>query len=265
MIKLYLQTSINLSPDQPSATAINLWNNSDFVVSNIEGLRIGEKDLAVSTMPYKDGDTVQNISGAPRDVTIEIKPTKDNGDFSQTYDLFSKYLGKEVYLFWQKRKTADGDFSMVLEGIMTECEMPMFSEDVRMTFTIHCANPYWYKPFSTIVSDVTKTSIIGTAPPRNIMFVISNGTIPAASKYLRIGNYDTKYHWKLQATSTDLTGEVKVSNNPVSITVANVSHLETVASPLNNSNICGEVRCRIIDGLAYTELPFTIRYNPQWY
>ena len=260
MEKLYLKTVKNAS-----VGGISLWNNTDFVVSNIEGLRLGKKELALSTMPYIDGDIVQNIVGSPRDITVEIKPTENTGDFSQTYDLFSKHLGKTVYLLWVDRKTIEGTFSMLLEGVMTECEMPMFSEDVRLTFTIHCSNPYWQHGYKKTVSDTTEATILGSAPPSNVKITIPNGTIPAAGEMF-IGQNSGVEGWILISPTSDITGTIIAQTNPISLKVNGTSHLEAISNGFRLSELGKIIQCMSIQHPApATPNTFSIEYIPQWY
>ena len=245
---------------------VTLFRNDNFVVSKIEGIRWGQKEASLSSNAFTDGDTIQNIKGMPREVNIELKPLNSTGDFSEVYDYFSQYLGRTVYLYWKGRKTKDGTFNMWLEGTMITCEMPMFENDVRVTFTIHCENPYWMGGIETLnVSAGQSGKLKGTAPPYNPYVEVTNGLIPTGSgNWLHIGG------WFFNATSTDLTGKVIASCTKTSkiLTVGGASHLETIASAFSPSGLVNpshNISCTSSKNGTYAGYTFSITYNPQWY
>lgn len=237
--------------------------NDDFVVSDIDGIRLGAAELAAQSSVYQIGDTIINTKIMPRDITVTLKPLKDKGDYTQIFDKFAKRLGKLCYLIWKDRVTADGIFTMSLEGTMTECDLPMFNKKNELSFTLHCARPLW-RGNSAAIQTFTgiSTDIIGTAPPAYVNLEVNSCTIPTGSgNKLNIGACTFK------APSTDISGKLimNLSETTKTLTVAGTSHLETIASPFSVSEIGTSLYCSsMVSGTAqaYT---ISANYLPRWY
>lgn len=238
----------------------NQYADLDFVVSNINGLRWGENELAITDNVYTDGDNIQNAKGMPRIVEIELKPIEGKGDYSALYDRFSTFLDEKCSIRWVNRKTADGVKEVQTDDVvMVSCEAPTNEQDTRLTMTFHCPNPFWYDINSTSDDNpgTRYTTIKGTAPPTNIEIVAENVVIPANTP-LEIGG------WKLQARGSDISANV-LFLRPYMVWINSVERLDVVASPMSPRALGKKVRVERYESGSTTAYPFSIGYNAQYY
>lgn len=270
---------------------INLFKSDDFIVSNIENLTWTQYDLATTDSPFLDGDKVQNIRGLARDITVELKPRKDKGDFTNILNPILKLAGQEVVLIW-KNQICDGETAdWKINGIIDSIDPPRFEKDVRLTFNIHCSNPYWHSAGVTAQSDANGyVQLKGTAPTK-VNIYIPNGTIPSTNvEYpsgstpprLGISCGDTGWTFDRGNAST-LTGSIMIVTTkdspllietgyePISVSVSGVKHLETVKTPLKAFKPY-KLSCTYwhpdhenSEGLYSDLLPFEVYYEPRYY
>ena len=235
---------------------IPLFNNDKFKVDSAENLRWGTKELALQTNPYIDGDSIQNIRGISRDIEFTIKPIDDIGDFSSIFDDFARFLGKPVTLEWKNRTTPSGTAEVKITGLMTECEAPLTENDTKITFTIHCKDPYWEGAAENL-KNVSSVTIKGSAPPRVSIVEVASATIPTVG-YFKVGG------WFFKAQTTDLTGKVVIMP-PSSITVGGVSHIETIDNGMAAKDVPDEVICRSLISGSLVNYNFDFLYYPRYY
>lgn len=137
---------------------IPLFGSEDFVVDNIENLTWANTELSLATNPYRAGDIITNARGLARDVGITIKPLDKVGDFNNIVHKFARLVNQRIKLIWKNRSIPsltldrgnvppqyydDLECDLVLFGAVNEFDVPRFSNDVRLSFNIHCENPYW--------------------------------------------------------------------------------------------------------------------------
>lgn len=238
--------------------------NDDFVVSNIDGIRIGQLELATQTSTYGMGDTIVNQRLMPRDITVSLKPLKGKGDYTPIYEQFSKRLGKECYLIWKDRETADGTFTMFIKGVMTECELPMFEQNNEVTFTLHCETPLWEALANTVTFSGTSAAIVGDAPPKNITITVDDCTIPTGrSNVLYIGLCSFK------SQSADVSGDVTLllTDSFKSFRVDGNERLELINSPFNVTKLAEEglLFCKSYINGVEQSYDISATYTPRWY
>lgn len=133
----------------------SLFNSNDFIVKSIENLSFASANLALTTTPYADGDTVQNSVGNARDITLTLKPLKSIGNmdavfaFDRVIHTFARMYRRTVSLTWKDKETPSfrDDIPLkrdwYIEGIISEIECSRFESDVELSINIHCSYPYW--------------------------------------------------------------------------------------------------------------------------
>ena len=251
----------NTIPSFSQGNLISLFDDEKFIVENVEGLRAGQIELATTDNPYRMGDIVQNKRLLPKDITVTLKPTADKGNYSKLFDTFARYLGNTVYLLWKNRETADGTFSMLLEGVMTECELPAFEDGTRVSFTIHCETPLWRSMGGAITFTGMSLTLKGNAPPDDVQITVPNGTIPSgAGNYLKVN--ECWFH-----SRTSATGDISIylSDTIKQIKVGAVSRLDTVASPFTVLGLKGYISVVSDVNGEITFNNFSVSYDPRWY
>ena len=261
--------------DTTNSKLINLFNNDDFVVANVEGLRWGQYELSTQTHPYNSGDIVTNKRGIERDITIELKPKGSKGDYTSVFETFAKFLGKEVALCWIDRNTVDGIRDVYITGVLNECEEPAFNDDVRLTMNVHCSFPYWKsKRIYNVVAEMQ--TIEGTAPT----FVVVNAygvTIPSYllnekinGLWLWSGSYNEGNYIRIASPSTSaITGDVVIDpqlySSESAVTIDGTARLDTVYSPLIALPPSNSVYLTTRTSSTSTNNPFNINYTPLYY
>jgi len=266
-----------------TGTEYNLFHNDDFEVSNIENLTWSEYELSTSTNPFKSGDTIQNQRGLARDISIELKPIKDKGNFSKILNDLMKFVGDDVYLQWLNQECDGITSDWVIYGVMDSIEVPRFSNDVRATLNIHCSDPYWRGPQITESSVNQRLKLKGTAPT-NIKLTVNDVTIPKTPVAALSGGTESAYlsvkvgnapGWKFNTNaSNNLTGDLVVDtrkSTPV-VTLDGTSRLDLVSAPLSSfipRNVWFTVAWYHPDHLdgssVYTGYDFTVEYYPRYY
>lgn len=261
-----------------------LFNNEDFIVSKIENLTWGTYELSASTNPFKPGDIIQNQKGQPRDIAIELKPKKDNGNFSSIINSLLKLVGDDVYLLWKDQKCDGITSDWVIYGIMDSVETPRFEEDVRVTLNIHCSDPYWRGSKITETSVNQRLKLKGTAPteikltvngvtiPKSPVAALSGGT-EAAYLEVKVGNAPG---WKFNTNgANNLTGDLIVDNSgkiPL-VSFNDTSRLDLVDAPLS-SFLPRDIGFTVTwyhpdfltpNGSFYTGFDCTVEYYPRYY
>ena len=118
---------------------LDLLHNENFYLIGVDGLTSVNADVAASTTPSMDGDTVNSIVAQPRTLAITLR-------FKQGV---SVEAAKRIILSTIKPKLR-GRLRMVdtgrtteIAGLVTVIDMPRFSDAVVMQFQMHCSNPYW--------------------------------------------------------------------------------------------------------------------------
>lgn len=266
-----------------TGTEYNLFRNDDFEVSNIDNLTWSEYELSTSTNPFTSGDKIQNQRGLARDISIELKPIKDKGNFSKILNDLMKFVGDDVYLQWLNQECDGITSDWVIYGVMDSIDVPRFSNDVRATLNIHCSDPYWRGPQRTESSSNKRLKLKGTAPT-DIRLVVNNVTIPktpvaalsggTASAYLQV-QVGNAAGWKFNTNgANNLTGNLIVDNSGKSplVSLDGTSRLDLVAAPLSPFiprdtwfNVSWYHPDFLDNSSLYTSFDFSVTYRPRYY
>ena len=290
-MKLFLITdllNINLLKEGETETLPDVsLNNDAFILANAENLTWGQSNLSLTENPYKSGDIVQNSKGAARDITLELKPLKNRGDYTSLYNKLALSVGRVVTLVQRDAKVSETETDEIsIGGIITEFEAPRIGTDLRCTLTIHCSNPYWY---GTLIENAESTNgkltVKGTAPTK-LDVVIPNAVIPKkeiitdayggqsiTGLYLYARNIGDADSWRFNYTSdlsnwgdlTVLTGNWNSFRKGISITLGSTGiGLALLDSPLHG--LVGDVYCKTLtNNGTLTPLEFTATYCPAYY
>lgn len=122
---------------------ISLSDNTDFILSNVDGLTYSSADLATVITPGIDGDVVNNVQAQPRGIVLDLI-FKDGVNIEEAKRNILKVvkLKQTGTLEW----TQNGR-TWIIKGIVEAVDMPRFYTggyaNVAMQITMHCSQPFW--------------------------------------------------------------------------------------------------------------------------
>lgn len=156
-----------------------LTGNSNFKLTNIDGLTIASVDLSSSTVASMDGDVVNNKRTTPRGIVLDI--TIEGADVEAKKRYILRYIKpkQKARLRW----TQD-DREIEIEGIIEDIEMPRFTNKVVMQVSMYCSQPYW-EDIDYIIQEISEILNLHyfTDSPDDMLYFPAEG-IP-------LGEYDT--------------------------------------------------------------------------
>lgn len=118
---------------------LDLWQNELFHLVDVDGLTLVNTDVASSTTPSMDGDTVNLIQAQARVMVLTLR-------FKQGV---SVEVAKRHVLSIVKPKLkgtlrmVDENRTTEINGVVTAIAMPRFTNAVMMQITLHCSSPFW--------------------------------------------------------------------------------------------------------------------------
>lgn len=122
-----------------NGSAIELFYSEDFYIADIEGFSSLTADVASSTTPSVDGDTVNMIQVQPRDIILTLL-FKHGVDVEQAKRRILRTVKPKLK---GKLRMLHDERDVEIEGVVTSVTMPRFSNQVAMQITLHCSIPYW--------------------------------------------------------------------------------------------------------------------------
>ena len=158
-----------------------LVNNENFNLSGCDGLTKTDVDLAVSSVPALDGDTVNNIQAKPRTIVLYIEPKSDK-NVEEVKRYVTSFVKPKLNgkLVWKQN-----DREIEIIGIVQALEMPRFSEKCVMQISLYCSDPYWADAETVIKS-------LSNILPMHY-FSIDAGGIAFTESGLPFGLYDRNH------------------------------------------------------------------------
>jgi len=122
---------------------ISLSDNTDFILSNVDGLTYSSADISTVITPGIDGDVVNNVQAQPRGIVLDlIFKVGVNIEEAKRNILKVVKLKQTGTLEW----TQNGR-TWIIKGIVEAVDMPRFYTggyaNVAMQITMHCSQPFW--------------------------------------------------------------------------------------------------------------------------
>ena len=126
--------------ESPRGSEMPLLHSQYFNLIDIEGMTLAAAELGTTTVPFVDGDLVNNIQAMPRTITLYLKLKETAGiETAKRYILrFVKFkMACKLHLEQDGR-------DIVIEGRVEGIELPRMSDEGSvMVITMHCSQPYW--------------------------------------------------------------------------------------------------------------------------
>lgn len=127
-----------------------LTGNSNFKLTNIDGLTIASVDLSSSTVASMDGATVNNKRTLPRPLLLELTIEGAEVEAKKRYILRYIKPKQKARLRWTQDKR-----EIEIEGIIEDIQMPRFTNKIVMQVSMYCPQPYW-EDIGYIVQEISE-------------------------------------------------------------------------------------------------------------
>ena len=152
---------------------LNLTNNTNFKLSNVDGITQVSNELAVSTIASMDGDFINNVRSIPRSIVLDLS-IENNVENNIRYIL--KYIKPK-----QKSmlRMTIGEEVRIIEGVVEEISAPRYSNLVILQVTLYCSQPYW-EDAEYIVQEIAENVDLFyfTDDPNDMCFFVDGEDIP---------------------------------------------------------------------------------------
>jgi hypothetical protein len=123
----------------PHGTSMPLIPNDYFILTDIDGFTTADSELATVTIPFVDGDVLNNIQARAREVTLYLRLKQDMGiETAKQYVLQFVKLKRPCKLYMER----DGK-PLELAGVVSYINLARFEQGCTMQISIHCSQPYW--------------------------------------------------------------------------------------------------------------------------
>lgn len=158
---------------------LHLTGNSNFKLTNVDGLTHSDAELSSSTVPTMDGDVVNNRRAIPRGIVLDLAIEGADVELKKRY--ISRYIKPQQNA--RLRCTQD-DRELEITGIVKTIDMQRFTNSVVMQVSIYCSQPYW-EDINYIVQEISEVLNLHyfTNSPDDMLYFPAEG-IP-------FGEYDT--------------------------------------------------------------------------
>lgn len=127
-----------------------LTGNSNFKLTNVDGLTSANVELSSSTVASMDGDVVNNERTTPRGIVLDL--TIEGADVEAKKRYILRYIKpkQKARLHWTQN-----DREIEISGIIEAIEMPRFTNTVVMQVSIYCSQPYW-EDIAFVVQEISE-------------------------------------------------------------------------------------------------------------
>lgn len=130
---------------------ISLSNNSDFWLTNVDGLTRGQAALSSVVVGGIDGDFVNNMQAQPRGIVLDLRvKTGVNVEDAKRNILKTIKLKQTGTLEWLQN-----DKTLQIKGIVENIEFPRFNNAVTMQISLHCSQPFW-EDINEILTEISQ-------------------------------------------------------------------------------------------------------------
>lgn len=135
----------------PQGDQIDLANNSNFILTGIDGMTNAAVDISTDSIALADGDFITNTRTQQRAITMYFKINPGVNVEVAKRSILSvikpKQTGKLSYIH--------NDRYLEISGAIETIEMPRFTDNVVMQITMYCSYPYW-QDATEIVQDLSE-------------------------------------------------------------------------------------------------------------
>ena len=166
---------------------INLFDNTYYGITNIDGFTVADVEVASSTTASIDGDVINNLRVTPRTVVLDLK-VKNNVNV-ETAKRWLLHTVKPK-LPGRIRMTQDGR-ETELGGIVENIEMPRFTNGVICQVSLHCSVPYW-QDVNYVLVEISRLIDLHYFPKDQGGLAFPSGGIPLGS--YNLNNTQTYYN-----------------------------------------------------------------------
>lgn len=127
-----------------------LTGNSNFKLTNVDGLTAAKVELSSSTVASMDGDVVNNERTTPRGIVLDL--TIEGADVEAKKRYILRYIKpkQKARLHWTQN-----DREIEISGIIEAIEMPRFTNTVVMQVSMYCSQPYW-EDIAFVVQEISE-------------------------------------------------------------------------------------------------------------
>lgn len=117
---------------------LSLTSNSNFKLTNVDGLTSASVDLSSSTVASMDGDVVNNKRTTPRGIVLDLSIEGADVETKKRYIL--RYIKPKLK---SRLRWTQDEREIEIEGIVEAIEMPRFTNKVVMQVSMYCEQPFW--------------------------------------------------------------------------------------------------------------------------
>ena len=156
-----------------------LTGNSNFKLTNVDGLTSANVELSSSTVASMDGDVVNNERTTPRGIVLDL--TIEGADVEAKKRYILRYIKpkQKARLHW----TQNGR-EIEISGIIESIDMPRYTNSVIMQVSMYCSQPYW-EDIDFVVQEISEVlNLHYFTDYEDDMLYFPAGGIP-------LGEYDT--------------------------------------------------------------------------
>lgn len=141
---------MNLEYITAKGDILQLTGNSNFKLSNVDGLTAASVELSSSTVASMDGDTINNERTMPRGIIIDLAIEGADVEAKKRYVL--KYIKpkQRARLRW-----IQDEREIEIEGVIESITMPRFTNAVVMQVSMYCSQPYW-EDIAFVVQEISE-------------------------------------------------------------------------------------------------------------
>lgn len=158
---------------------LSLTQNSNFKLTNVDGLTSANVELSSSTVATMDGDVVNSERTMPRGIVFDLAIEGAAVETKKRYILRYIKPKQRSRLRW----TQD-DREIEIEGIVESIEMPRYTDKIVMQVSMYCSQPYW-EDINYIVQEISEILNLHyfTDSPDDMLYFPDGG--------VAFGEYDT--------------------------------------------------------------------------
>lgn len=130
---------IDFTYTSPQGQTIDLANNSDFILTDIDGLTSATANIAASTMALLDGDIITNAQVQHREIEIYLMFRQGVNIEAAKRTIFKAIKPKQTGVLYYTHQGRSVEIRATVEQI----QMPRFVNNVVMQIKFYCAFPFW--------------------------------------------------------------------------------------------------------------------------
>lgn len=240
---------IDFNYKSPQGDVLDIANNSDFILTNIDGLTVNDNSISAATVALLDGDTITNIRANPRPIVIYCR-FKQGVNVEKAKRAIMKVIkpkqkGVLIYTY--------NDKVLTINATVEKIAMPRFNNNVVMQITFYCSYPFW-QDAAFIVSDIkrvlplhhfeliiteTKPLIFGKIGAQTTRTIINDGDVSVGINIVIVA-FDTYINPRIERTGDGAFFKVYATMNAGDVIEINTTRGNKYVR-LNGHNIINDI------------------------